>query len=125
MRRLSVRFLAELVERPFPGVEVFTGAPVALEVEWFFSARQVCALMAEVHALPLMSVEPGPAADPANWQRIAYKGGSEPGVLNFTYWLESEGGATYCVSVTQNNPDAPVDATKFSALYGGLLNALE
>ena len=116
--------LAELVDRPFPSVEVFAGAPVALEVEWFFSARQLCALIEEVQSLPLMSVNPG-VADPANWQRIAFKGGSEPGVLNFTYWLEGEDGATYCVSATQNNSEALIDETAFSALYGGLLNALE
>ena len=116
--------LAELADRPPPDVEAFTDEPVALEAEWFFTPTELCALMAEVQALPLMSVNPG-LADPADWGRVAFKGGSEAGVLNLTTWLNGEDGTTYCVTVTQNNPDAPVDETGLFALYGGLIGALE
>ena len=117
--------LTELADRPPPNVEAFTGDPVALEVEWFFTPAELCALMEEVQALPLMSVNSGGLANPADWQRIAFKGGSEPGVLNLTMWLNGDDGATYCVTVTQNDPDAPVDETGLFALYGGLIGALE
>ena len=115
--------LTRLANLPLPSVE-FADTPVALEAEWFFTPAELCALMGEVQALPLMSVNPG-LADPADWQRVAFKGGSEPGVLNLTTWLDGEDGATYCVVVTQNNADAPVDETGLAALYGGLLKALE
>ena len=116
--------LTELADRPPPDVEAFTDEPVALEAEWFFTPTELCALMAEVQALPLMSVNPG-LADPADWGRVAFKGGSEAGVLNLTTWLNGENGATYCVTVTQNNPDAPVDETGLFALYSGLIGTLE
>ena len=116
--------LTELADLPLPAVESLTDTPAALEAEWFFTPGELCQLMAEVQALPLMSVNPG-LANAADWQRVAYKGGSEPGVLNLTSWLTGEDGTTYCVVVTQNNPNAPLDETGLAALYGGLLGALE
>ena len=116
--------LTELADRPPPDVEAFTGEPVALEAEWFFTPAELCALLGEVQALPLMSVNPG-LANPADWARVAFKGGSEAGVLNLTTWLTAGGSATYCVVVTQNDPNAPVNEEGFFALYRGLIGALE
>jgi len=80
-------------------------------------------LMAYVQDLPMMSINPG-IASPASWQHIAYKGGSEPGVLNLTTWLVSSSGANYFVSATWNH-DEVLDETKFFSLYSGLLRELE
>ena len=96
--------------------------PTALEVEWFFTARELCELMAQVQALPLMSVSPG-VVNPDSWERVAFKGGSEPGVLNLTAWLTGVGGASYCVSATRNQ-DAPIDNNAFISLYNGLIGTL-
>ena len=117
--------LTQVADRPPPNVEAFTGDPVALEAEWFFTPAELCALMGEVQALPLMSVNSGGLANPADWGRIAFKGGSEPGVLNLTMWLDGKDGATYCVTVTQNNGDASLDEEGLFTLYTGLLGALE
>ena len=114
--------LQELQGLPLPSVDIFTDKPTALEVEWFFTARELCELMAQVQALPLMSVSPG-VVDPDGWERIAFKGGSEPGVLNLTAWLTASGGASYCVSATQNQ-DAPIDEVAFISLYNGLVGTL-
>ena len=92
------------------------------EIEWFFSARQLCDLMGQVHSLSPMSINPG-VADPTDWKSIAYKGGSEPGVLNLTTMATAHDGATYCVSATWNN-SAPLDETHFETLYGSVLHAL-
>jgi hypothetical protein len=35
-------------------------------------------------------INPG-AAKKSDWDRVAYKGGSEPGVLSMTTWLEKDG----------------------------------
>ena len=116
--------LTELADLPLPNTAVFVGAPLALEVEWFFTPAELCTLMGEVQALPLMSVNSGGLANPADWGRIAFKGGSEAGVLNLTTWLTGKDGASYCVTVTQNDPDAPVEEELFT-LYSGLIGALE
>lgn len=116
--------LAALDERPLPGPELFAGDPVVPQIEWFFTTRELCGLMAQVEDLPLMGVSPG-VANPDDWQNIAYKGGSEPGVLNLTTWLEDSSGNSYCVSATVNRDDAPLDDTAVLSLYGGVLEVLQ
>ncbi|MDJ0674432.1 MAG: serine hydrolase [Calothrix sp. MO_167.B42] len=118
------QILAEISKLPLPDVNQFIGTnPKALDMEWFFTAEELCGLMKEVGDLPLMSINPG-VADAKDWQRVAFKGGSEPGVLNLTTWLQGKNGKQYCVVGTWNNNNAPVDDIKFSALYGGAISLL-
>ena len=115
--------LEALASKPLPNIDIFTGRVIAPDVEWFFSARELCALMNRVASLPLMSINPG-VADPSRWVRVAYKGGSETGVLNLTTQLVSKSGKTYCVSATWNDSQ-PVDERQFELTYSLLLNSLE
>lgn len=73
--------------------------------------------------LDLMTANSG-LAHSDDWQRVAYKGGSEPGLINMTTYLESEGGSRYCVSVTNIREDSIVDEVAFTATYQGILFAL-
>lgn len=70
-----------------------------------------------------MSINPG-VANPQDWQKVAFKGGSEPGVLNLTTWLQAKNGKKYCVVATWNNSNAPVEESKFMGLYGGVITQL-
>ncbi|MBV8223402.1 MAG: serine hydrolase, partial [Candidatus Eremiobacteraeota bacterium] len=116
--------LAQLASRPLPDVKLFqSGAVVDPDIEWFFSVRELCTLMNRVASLPLMSINPG-VADPAQWTHVAYKGGSEPGVLNLTTQIVSKSGKTYCVSATWNDA-LPLDEKRFELLYSLVLNSLE
>ena len=116
--------LPELAKLPLPGVDVFAGGPVAIDIEWFFSTAELCGLIEKVQALPLMSVNPG-LANPTDWQKVAFKGGSEPGVLNLTSYLVAKSGKHLCVSATWNNPQAALDESQFYLLYSGLLAGLK
>lgn len=90
--------LKELTKKPLPNVSDFEGVnPVALDVEWFFTASELCGLMEEVADLQVMSINPG-VANPSYWQKVAFKGGSEPGVINLTTWLQAKNGKKYCVA---------------------------
>jgi beta-lactamase class A len=115
--------LAEVVSRPLPGPEAFEGGPVVQDIEWFFSVRDLCGLMERVAGLPLMSINPG-LVNPLDWARVSYKGGSEPGVLNVTTWLEAKDGRRMCVSATWNN-NAALDEDRFFLLVGGLRESLK
>ncbi len=79
--------------------------------------------MSDVADLPLMSINPG-VANPKNWQKVAYKGGSEPGVINMTTWLQAKNGKNYCVVATWNNSKAPIEESKFMALYTSTITQL-
>jgi beta-lactamase class A len=115
--------LASLASRPLPSVDIFNGGVTAPDIEWFFTVKELCSLMAEVAPLPLTSINPG-VADAAHWARVSYKGGSEPGVLNLTTQVTSRTGKTYCVSATWNDTK-PLDESHFELMYGTLLNSLE
>jgi beta-lactamase class A len=117
--------LQELASDPLPDASLFSDKPVALDIEWFFTPRELCDLMQKVEDLPLMSVNPGGEwVVPSQWERVAFKGGSEPGVLNLTTSLKAKNGKTYCVSATWNNAEAAIDQTNFFVLYGGILEGL-
>jgi beta-lactamase class A len=116
--------LEKLDTASLPDVNLFNDMPIALDVEWHFTARELCELMAQVHDLPLMQINPG-VAKPQHWQKIAFKGGSEPGVVNMTTWLEAQDGTTYCVTATGNNATQTVNLETFIRLYQGILLGLE
>ncbi|MBV8164375.1 MAG: serine hydrolase [Candidatus Eremiobacteraeota bacterium] len=117
------QLLSQIDLLPLPDASIFAGAPQDTDIEWFFTTRELCALMAGVQRLPLMSINPG-VAEPADWTRVAYKGGSEPGVLNLTTWVVSKNRHSYCVSATWND-DKPVDELEFFGLYKSLLSTLK
>lgn len=117
------QLLQTLVQKPLPTADEFTAEPVALDVEWFFTTTELCNLMAQVKDLPLMSINPG-VAQPQHWQQVAYKGGSEAGVLNLTTGLKAKDGKQYCVSATWNNT-AILDESRFFTLYTSLLELLK
>jgi beta-lactamase class A len=115
--------LRDAQNRPLPGIDVFKSGPLALDVQWFYTVRELCAVIARVADLPAVTLNPGLARG-NEWARIAFKGGSEPGVLNLTTWLRAANGSTYCVGATWNDVQA-LDWVRFLGSYAGLLDLLE
>lgn len=115
--------LNQLQQQPLPDVSDIDPNSVALDVEWFFTAEELCSLMARVKDLPLMSINSG-VADASDWQRVAYKGGSESGVLNLTTWLLAKNGQSYCVTATWNH-DEPLEEERFITLYRAVIEGLK
>jgi beta-lactamase class A len=116
--------LVEIAKQPLPEVNEFIGTnPNALDVEWFYSTEELCGLIEEVADLALMSINPG-IANPNDWEGIAFKGGSEPGVINLTTWLKGKNRKQYCVVATWNNRNTAVDEEKFASLIGGVISFL-
>ena len=127
------QILDEIADYPLPDIgrtartneEQSDGQPTALDIEWFFTPRELCELMAQVADLPLTGINPASGVVNAkDWGRVAYKGGSEPGVLNLTHQLEAENGRTYCISMTWNNSEAPLDEMRMFTLYSAIIRGL-
>ncbi|PZD75175.1 hypothetical protein C1752_00417 [Acaryochloris thomasi RCC1774] len=114
--------LPEIDQAPLPGVELVDTVPLAKDIEWFFSTRELCGYMEQVADLPLMQINTG-IIDSASWQQVAFKGGSEPGVLNLTAALTSDSGHQYCVSATWND-DQPLAEYQFFQAYSDLIKTL-
>ncbi len=122
--RLSI---LESIETPVLSLDevsaAFAGDPIALDVEWFASAADLSALFrfmretADPRAFEVMAINSG-ANEGARegWDYIGYKGGSEPGVLNFTWLLTDEAGRDHVLVLSWNNPEANVDLSALNLI---------
>jgi beta-lactamase class A len=113
--------LAEVAKSSLPTI---VGSPPLHQqgLEWYVPAERLCALMDDVGGLDVMQINPG-VTDRKDWQSVAFKGGSETGVLNLTTAVVSKGGDRYCVSATWNE-DAPINQAATMGAYAGLMKAL-
>ena len=101
-----------------------TGAPNAIDsIEWFASAEDLVRTMDWLRrnggsqALEILAINPGIGSGVAGqYDYLGYKGGSEIGVINMTFLVRTRAGGWHAVSVSWNNPKAPLDEQKFVAL---------
>ncbi|MDR3752574.1 MAG: serine hydrolase [Terracidiphilus sp.] len=114
--------LGEIDAQPVPSAAQFGEAPVAPDVEWFFTGAELCGLIEKTASTEAMRINPG-LAKPTDWSQIAFKGGSEGGVLNLTTALTGKNGKHYCVTATWNDTK-PVDQNRFFTIYQELLASL-
>ena len=92
-------------------------------VEWFATTTENCAAMlwlaaradAEVRSILAQNVPllTGVGTPASHWSYAGYKGGSEPGVLNLTFLLESRNGQRGCLAVTANNTRKNLNESRF------------
>lgn len=108
--------LEELALVPLPTASIFATGPRATDVEWFYTARELCDLIEELQTLDLMTINPGVVAK-SHFARVAFKGGSEPGVLNLTTWVRTLDGRTACVCATQN-AEVEIDTQTLGGIVG-------
>lgn len=114
--------LRKLADRPLPDASIFDQGPLAVDVEWVFTAHELCDMIARLADLDLMGVNPGVISS-SQWSRVAYKGGSEPGVLNLTTWAADEDGTELCVCATRN-ADVAVELSSLSSVVTRIFDLL-
>ncbi len=111
------------------------GKPAYVDkIEWFASAADLCRVMnwlrqqteGDKTARQILAINPGSGLSiPRDkWQYVGFKGGSEPGVLNMTYLLQSTKGEWYALSVGWNNMQAPLQNEKLFALLQQILRII-
>lgn len=106
--------LAQLSGRELPSIEAASG-PYVQGLEWMVPVRRLCDLAVAVSEADVFAINPGPVR-PGAWRRIAYKGGSETGVLNLTAALIDTDGRIHCLSVTLNHREA-IDEAAAAGLF--------
>lgn len=114
--------LPALVDLKVSASNIVTTPLLIDELEWFFSTRELCGIIYELREADELRINPG-LARPDDWYLIAFKGGSEPGVLQYTHLLQKEAeGDYYAVSVTVNNPAREVDQFRINELCTRLIS---
>ncbi|HVZ34612.1 MAG TPA: serine hydrolase, partial [Polyangiaceae bacterium] len=104
------------------------------QLEWFASATDLCHVMASLDAAaerdglsPLhdvLSKNPGLPLDTTAFPYVAYKGGSEPGVLQLAWLVHHRDGTRYFVSVGTNDTGAAIDETPVLRTALGIFDLL-
>ncbi len=108
---------------PLPALDEMLSSP-ELAIEWHYSVRALCGLMRRVADLPIMSINPG-LADATAFRHVAYKGGSDTGVLNLTTMVTTKRGTRVCLSATLNDPRHEVRELPFETAYAGVVRYIE
>lgn len=122
-QQLRSQILSRAAQRILPAPQSVLPRPTALDVEWFMTTRKACELMGQVSQLNETTINPG-VVDQRQFQRVSFKGGSEPGVLNLTTQVINKENKTYCVSASWNNVKG-LDEVQFTNFYRGIVELLK
>ena len=101
-----------------------SGKPVAIDsIEWFASPSDLARVLdllrrrGDSQVLAILETSTSRRSDiRQGFSRVGYKGGSETGVLNYSWLLQRPSGPWYVVTVSWNNPAAAVDQSRLEAL---------
>ncbi len=108
---------------------MFGERPLALDVEWFASARDIARTLDWLRtdggdqALGMLAINPG-ASSAALFDYVGYKGGSEPGVVFGAWLVRTRKGNWYAVTGGWTRPDERVDEAKFAGLMSRALSRI-
>ena len=105
-----------------PAIAEIETSPM-LDIEWHYTVRDLCALIARVEDLPVFSINPGLAAR-ADFAHVAYKGGSDFGVINLTTFVTTKRGTQICVSATLNDAEKSINDIAFQSAYSAVVASL-
>ncbi|MXP28426.1 serine hydrolase [Porphyrobacter algicida] len=111
-------------------ISAFSGKPVAIDrIEWFVSADQMRKLLQRLtgpdsaKAREIMAINIGVGDDMRkHWNYIGYKGGSEPGVLDMTWLLQSKSGDWRILTLAWNDQNNAVATDTLLALGKRILS---
>lgn len=95
------------------------------EIEWFISTLDLCEIIYSLRENRLCRINPATGLiDPKDWHQIGFKGGSEPGVLNYTWVLQKTAESpVFTLSCTINDTAKPVDSN-FDMVVSRLLKVV-
>lgn len=98
---------------------IASGPKDLTSLEWFYTTDEMCGMIEQVRGEPAMQINSSGIINTDDWKAVAYKGGSEPGVINMTYALESKHTNNYyTLAVTANNEKADYAVDDFASVVG-------
>lgn len=129
-RRSILDQLAEISADDLPVAEWVT--PVDPDrVEWFATPADLCRLALSLIDLTeevpeigeILEINPGIPAAEGTWDRVWFKGGSEPG-LAAVWWVTEAGGRVFVTAGSVVDPDVAFDTTEAILLFGAVRDLL-
>jgi beta-lactamase class A len=84
-------------------------------LEWFATPNDMCRVMVHLWgsgdpvAQEILTTNPGVAPEPGTWAEVAFKGGSEPGLIAATWLTTDDAGRMFVYAGSVVNPDQLLD----------------
>lgn len=129
LKKLDVQIKTDPASIPLPQ---YTEPHAIDTLEWFASANDIAGIMRRIAALKdptarqILAISPSmSASDRARFAYVGYKGGSEPGVLNLSWLMQTKSGEWRVLTISWNDQSAPVDHNKLEMLAVRLLKLSE
>jgi beta-lactamase class A len=121
-RRAQLAALAPDAARIDPGM--FSGGPLRIDpLEWYASPADLARTLdwlrrnGDDATLAILAVNPQMSpSERGDLVYVGYKGGQEPGVIDFSWLVRNRTGTWRVVTGSWNNPAAPVDNQRFLEL---------
>ena len=134
-RRAKLDELSRASLPPISDVVAWT-SPVAVDtIEWFATMRDIehaLLWLRDAWARPglepvkdIMMANLGVPFDRDIWSQVAFKGGSEPGVLALAWLLERSDGEVFTFALAVNDSTTPLDQEAITLTAGGAVALLE
>lgn len=129
LRKLDAQIKTDPASIPLPN---YTEPHAIDTLEWFASANDIAGIFRRIVALKdptarqILAISPSmSASDRARFAYVGYKGGSEPGVLNLSWLMQTKSGEWRVLTISWNDQSSPVDQGKLEMLATRLLKLSE
>ena len=118
------RVLNRLKGQKLSNVEFPTEPTEVDKIEWFVNPIDICGTLYVLKDQKALQVNPG-LFKKKDFKTISYKGGSEPGVINYSHLVQLKSGDYICIAGSWVNTKKAVDENKFATFHTRLMDLLK
>src|SRR5690606_30517878 len=123
-RRLILEQISDLQPSDLP-LEEFTEPVMPDRIEWFATPSDMCRVLVDLYdqgepLTQILTINPGIPDEDGRFETIAFKGGSEPGLVAMNWLVELPDGDRYVVSGSLVNPEEAFDQLEATLLFGAV-----
>lgn len=113
-----------------PLADIVWPGPIDVDtLEWFASPVDICrvlvALTTATETREILALNPGVPGPSGHWEYIGFKGGSEPGVLATSWYVESASGESYVVTGSVTNTGSVLNETEVVNLFAAIRDLVD
>lgn len=123
-RRALLEQVSDITPSDIPVAE-FTEPVLPDQIEWFATTADMCRVLAALYAkgeplTQILTINPGIPDEGGNFETVAFKGGSEPGLISMNWLVEMGDGRRFVLSSSVLNPESTVDELEVTLLLGAM-----
>jgi hypothetical protein len=132
-KRAILEQISDITPADIP-LDAFTEPLDPDTIEWFASPADLCMVLAilwDMGSRPaleqlrtILTQNPGVVAEPGLWSEVAYKGGSEPGLIAMAWLTVRPDGRVFSLAGSVLNPEETIDETEAFFVLAGARDLL-